>query len=227
MENSASKMKDDSEEDVSLVFTLRITEKTTEEEFKEILHANTQYEEVLFTFPRSFDINIFTKNIQALFALLAECLTHITFSYPNSEILDLILQLPNLKLLRIFDMKTRDPLKLNSISQSIEHAFIDEGFNRIDANLLSHMPNLKSIKVQWMLNENLMKILANRGKIQTIFYMYKTDENIEEFFKTLISSEKPGDIQEIRLVKKSFKRKINGEIEKVSNEITVQVRQDH
>ena len=227
MENSASKMKDDSEEDVSLVLTLRITENTTEEEFKEILHAKTQFNEVLLTFSRSFEIKIFMENIQALFASLAECLTHITFSYPDSEILDLIFQLPNLKQLRIFDIKTRDPLTLSSISHSIEHAFIDEGFNTIDANLLTHMPNLKSIKVQWLLNDNLNKILANRGKIQTIFYMYRTDENIEDYFKTLTSTEELGEAKEIRLVKKSFKRKINGEIEKVSNEIIVQVCQDH
>lgn len=55
---------------------------------------------------------------------------------------------------------------MTTVNESIENAFVDEGFNRIDTKLLSHMPKLKKLKVQWLSKLNLEKIVQARTKIE-------------------------------------------------------------
>jgi hypothetical protein len=192
----------DSPLEVPTTHTLRITDKTTNETWDEIFEFKHQYTEAFFGFPRSLHLEKVKDSIRLVMESFSGSLTNVTFSYPDSDVLDMILKLPQLKTLRIFDMKTNEPFKLTSVSSTVEHAFIDEGFNRINAELLNHMPNLLTLKIQWLRRKNLTNILNNRGKLQKLYFMYQdsSDNFIPEFTKK-------GMLKEICLIKKSFKRK--------------------
>lgn len=184
---------------------LNINEKTTDEEVKRLLESGRKYANIRFGFHRTSDLKKAKEIIKLLLTSLAETLLHVTFSYPDSEVLEMILKLPNLKSIRIFDLKNYEPLQLTEISESIESAFIDEGFHRMDAELLKHMPNLKELKVQWLYRENLEKIVKIGMKLEKVTYMYRLAEGkLGQFYSKLKKSEKSVINQNIRFVKMIF-----------------------
>jgi hypothetical protein len=192
-------------EDLSNV-QLKINSKTTIQEVQKILESDRQYMNIQFGFRKISDLTESKKVISLLLKSLAKSLLHVTFSYPDSEVFEMIFNLPNLKSIRIFDLKNYEPLQLTAISKSIESAFIDEGFDRLDVNLLKHMPNLKKLKVQWLYQRSLEKIVKVGSKLDEITYMYKPkNEKIGQFYDDLKESEKCEVNQEIRLMKKVFR----------------------